>query len=764
MRTKLFILFFFISISIQAQLSKHEVSYLSECLLVKVNALRVENNLKLLSSDSSLVLAAELHSNYMARVNRLSHRESSSKTRTPSLRVGKYATDFELVGENILFIENKKKKLKDELIESIADKMFNNWKNSPKHYANMIHSSYELSGFGFAQNKRGKLYATHVLGTKGIVITGQLSENAFGVKPYSKSCDGFVSRRKNFVINMGNALHIYGDKVEMYYHSKDLIEEMLPNEGDGLAIDIVYKDQFDTDAENILDFSPIYDGVMLKPMYRSEVLKNNTAEGEFRLVSQIATIPTNLLGKKMQANLIYIKDGNCCEYIYPVNIPSGSYSLVDIKPKISNPKQFPFLKWGIVDNETLYFDFDRGKTSPVRKHEMVNIEGKLKDVQIVCYSSIEGDSLINLNLRTERASYIKNYLTKMLKKDKLVASVKTNENWSTLDFQLELLGLDSLKSKSHNELREFVATDTIHNWDSLLYVQRRSYATISYEGKLNASDSLYFEQNFTTAVSQGKIGLANRALAEIYKSGCANLFVFNPTEFEFIIAEPRLVQNTAAILSESYGYDFEKSVLFIRHWLKHEEELNADAKYNLCILYCKVVSEILDSWDVEKKVFAKIVSPTKIESMVSEFMGDENHNKLMLNYHLTAIDYYGQNNNKQGLKASFSFIESYFKKMILSIEDEIALCLFFNSWSRYDLTIKHLYARMQKKGFNEDAAFILAKTGMAYSASLTEEMRIKIMNRAFQFNKKRWCKWINNEFQILRHKEVKEVFCKECKE
>ncbi|WP_066632902.1 CAP domain-containing protein [Labilibacter marinus] len=745
-----------------AQLSTHEQNYLSDALFNKVNELRVSKKLEVLTEDSNLIKAAQLHSSYMARVNRLSHKESSSKLRTPSLRVKKFASNFELVGENILYVQNKKKHLKDDMMDALAQEMFTGWKESPGHYANMTHPNYELGGFGFARSTRGMLYATHVMATKGIVINGQKSDNAFGVKPADNSCNKFLQSRDNFVINMGNSLQTYGNKVEMYYHSKSLIDEMIPNAKDGIAIDLVTRDQFTCKSENIIDFSPVYDGVMLKPVYRDELFKNNTAESKFRFISEVGTIPDEFHEKDYKPNLIYIINGKVCRYNQPITIPRGRYSLQEIEPRIMHSKQYPLLKWGIVNSETMYFDFDRGMTSPVRENESLALEGKLKEVEIVSYSSIEGDSVKNSILQQERASYIKNYLKDLFGSDNVPTTVKAKENWETMDFQLELMALNDMRKKSHEELRKFVSIDTLHNWDSLLYIQRRSYATIFYEGKLNPSDSLYYQQNFHSGIHKSNVGISNRALAEIYKNNSLHFYLFHPSEMEFILSKPELVQNTAAILSKIYDFDLEQSVLFLRHWLNHPDDLTQDAKYNLSILYCQVVSYILHDWDVSNKVFEKIVNPHKIEDIISEFQGIQAFNQLILNYHLTAIKYFGQNNDAKGLNYSFGFIEKYFKQMALDIQDEIDLCLFYNSWSRYDLTIEMLLKRSKQKGFNEEAAFILAQTSMAYPSRLKEEELNKIMSRAFRFNKKRWCTWVDLNFQNLRYPKMKEIYCKEC--
>ncbi len=189
---------------------------------------------------------------------------------------------------------------------------------------------------------------------------------------------------------------------------------------------------------------------------------------------------------------------------------------------------------------------------------------------------------------------------------------------------------------------------------------------------------------------------------------------------------------------------------------------NSNLMVNIGNLYCIVVADILDSWDVNKKVFSKILSPDLVKDCISEFSDYEDYDKMLLNYHITASRYYGQNNDYTNLKESFDFIVDYFKNSSLNINDEIKLCLFFNNWSRYDLCIEFLKKRRNDPDFNEEAAFLLAQTSLGYPDVLTEEELSSIAKGAFHINKKRWCNWINREFQHQRNRMVKEIYCNEC--
>ena len=37
-----------------------------------------------------------------------------------------------------------------------------------------------------------------------------------------------------------------------------------------------------------------------------------------------------------------------------------------------------------------------------------------------------------------------------------------------------------------------------------------------------------------------------------------------------------------------------------------------------------------------------------------------------------------------------------------------------------------------------------------------------IMNKAYKFDAQKWCDWIQNDFQLLRNKNVKRMYCDKC--
>ena len=761
MRLLLCTLFLLLCTLLPAQLRDSDICLLNEVLFQKINALRIEQELQPLMQDSNLTQSATFHSTYMMRYGKLSHNQASRKTKTPKKRVNRFSDEFEMVGENILFLLEKKKRLKPERIEQLAEEMFQMWKNSPGHYANMIHPEFEYGGLGFARHENGKLYATNVFGKKGIKIPGQLSKRAFGVKPFVKQCQGLLSSYDNLVVNMGNSVEVFGSEVALYHHNMQTVKQIITGEKDGVAIDLVTSNQFCCGQENQVDMSEIYDGVMLKPVYKAQLFAANTAEGNYRLVADLGHVPEVLEGKEINANLIFIKDGKRCAYTVPQYIPSADYRLVAIEPRLHLPARMRLKTKGIISTEEIRFDFNRGVTTPAFTTGLTRKKGSVSSVEVFSNSSIEGDASGNQLLHEARGQYIQNYVERYLNSNSVDFVMHAHENWDLFYYQMELLGLKDVAARSREEIRRLVVTDTIINWDSLLHVQRRSYACIHYRGSWKCSDPLHYERNLQSALLANNYPLANLALVKMVQDEQQANFYLDQSMLDHLLTVPQLVQNASALLVRYDDAFIEEKVVFLRHWIGQAEILSPDAVFNLLILYNQTVSVLLDRWDVRASTLAKVVHPVKVKELMAKQAMDTG--VLLLNYHLVAINYYGQINEAVGIDASFSFITNYFKEQAMDFEDELMLCLFFNQWSRYDLTTQFLYNRIDTPEFNEQAAFILARTAMAYSRGFTEEELTIIMEKAYVFDSTQWCLWIKMNFQALRIPQVKAMYCEACR-
>ena len=137
----------------------------------------------------------------------------------------------------------------------------------------MTNPSYMFGDFGFDfDSKNGQICATQVFGKRSFIVNGQLSKNGFGLPYSNKTCENVY---ENDLTNMGNSIKIENDTVYLNHHNLKQVRDVLGDSNDGIVVDLVMENEFPCFKDNQLDVSPVYDGVMLKPIYYDELISNN---------------------------------------------------------------------------------------------------------------------------------------------------------------------------------------------------------------------------------------------------------------------------------------------------------------------------------------------------------------------------------------------------------------------------------------------------------------------------------------------------------
>ena len=762
-RLLLFLLFLLPVITF-SQLTDKDNAILRQELSERINNLRISKGLKPLIFNDTLKKAAVFHSTYMAKNDVLSHDQKQSKFATPAKRVLAFdGQEFERVGENVLYSTPQNFPIKKKEIILLAEEMFNSWKNSPGHYANMIEPEYVFGDLGFETHTNKRIvYATQVFGTKGYVVENQISKNSFGLVQAPKDCEKEYDEFSNLIMSIGNDLKIEGKEVVFYYHDISYFKKIFSGPNDGIAIDLVSKEQLKCGQPNQLDFSPMYDGILLKPYFSIEMLQNNRAESDYRVITKVGDIPENLKGDEYSPSVILIKNGKACKYLYPAEIPSKNYELRPFEPIVVDEPAIQLVTEGIVNSQIIHYDFKSNSTKAVYLPKIKNHSEKIHSIQINSFSSVEGNSIHNAELYNARANFIQNHIKSNLGLPLDLFTINAKENWDQMNFQLNYFELAELTKLSHDSLKIILVNrDKSIPWDSLLFAQRKSMAIINYKGQYIDGENLESlgEFNLRTAVALEDAALANKALYEMYHSqGYIPEILFEPQIVEFMKMQPKTVVNYAALLSIDYQYDPYLITSFIHSWLNRMEKLDQNARENMLHLYTLVGTHLLDNWDISAERLSNVIHPSKIEGFSSEIEKAE----LILNLHLTFIQYYSQVNDGPNISKSFYFIADYFKKHSLKKEDDVDLALFFNYYSMYNMAVTHLLSRFEKNGLDEDGLFVLAKTMNFANYNNESELYLKVHKKAIQSNPIRWCEWLNTDFQVKRNYEIKRLYCDSC--
>ncbi|UGS21992.1 CAP domain-containing protein [Flavobacterium cyclinae] len=758
----LFVSFLF-SISIFSQ-KEVEIDFkkLNSKVSILINNHRKSLKLKEFDKDTFLLKAAEDHSLYLKKLGFLSHEQKDVKKKNPSDRVNFYGgKKFSGFGENILFTSIKQEKYSDKELDKLAQTIFNQWKNSPPHYKNIINKDFDAADLGFFIDiKRNRIYATHVFGRKGIEIPNQLSENAFGLKVKNQKCKTIDFGTK---LHIGNSIQIEGENVILYYHDKQEFETIFSNPKDGIAIDFVEKEQMSCNKPNTFDISPIYDGVMSEPIYREELLKNNTAQNKYKLITNVGKVPSHLIGKEIVANVILIFDNCACEYVVPLQIKSKTIDLFPLDPIIELTNDASLSNKGIIYTEEILFEFDKNKVKS-NNESYYKLHHKVHSTQIYSYSSVEGNEISNKKLHNDRAAAIQKFA-----KDSLGIKIKPSiivaeENWEKCYIQLAMENMEYLASKPKNEIRKYINLKN-KDFETYLNEQRVSKLVVNYYGEIDKdsllkaqNSELFYDLNLKTAIFDKDYKKANLALSKIYSlefSSC----IFDEMVFNEIKTNPKLVQNATAVICKNFNQDYFKTTQFLKIWLEKFDSLPKNAQLNLLILYSRINSELLEKWDINFSKLTNVIKPVSVEN---KFITFKENKKLQSNFDYILLYYSNHINDYKNINEYFDRVYLSFKSNIKTKEDRMNLALFVNHWSVYSYSIALLKSEMNKPSFSKEEALLLAQTAALFFEENNAKTNQQVLNKVYQLNKKEWCEWQKENFNLLRNEQIKSDFCKKC--
>ena len=155
----------------KVEITKINYKTLESLLMEMINRERNKMGIRPLSENKNLAKAAAAHNQYMISNDILAHDEKNQQTSDVVKRVKIAGGQFNRVGENVQFSgfavrtsNGNKEVISPSYIDAATD-LYENWKNSPGHYRNLIDKNFNYCGTSIGwSNTKNALFATQVYG------------------------------------------------------------------------------------------------------------------------------------------------------------------------------------------------------------------------------------------------------------------------------------------------------------------------------------------------------------------------------------------------------------------------------------------------------------------------------------------------------------------------------------------------------------------------------------------------------------------------
>lgn len=733
----------------------------------KLNAHRKELGLKTLAYDHVLFRAAKDHADYLAKHDTLTHQQTTAGRQSPSKRVAYFKGTHDMIGENCLMIpvhtplynESTGKTYTVDNYDQLATQLFEMWKNSKGHYANMINEEYEAEGLSLSYiptNKR--VYVAQVFAKKAYTYAENLHAL---IKTYSfKERDDKLCKPVDEVqgLRLANRVIQQNGKFYLFLQNIEILKKAFNKPGDQIALDIIFRDQFTCKGDPMLNGSPHYDGILLKPVDFVELYKKN--EGiQGRLLAPICDIPESLIGKDFQVNVLLIRQSCLCEYQFPVEVESQDYPLIDLEPlwELSEEKVLPG-KFNTELTTRIYFEYDNPNIDSKLKSDICAEIGELapyvKKVSIQVFGSIEGDSTSNDVLNQHRIGSVKSMLNQCLKHPVIYTSSYT-ENWDDFLIDIQLTDHAYLANWDKPAVKAFFK-DTLAPPFLLQMLATHRYVDIRLElaGTYYATSSgRVLHYGISEALKTYDYQKAHVIQSEIirkYMKQKTSLEEISDFELDSLAKDlPFIINLLAAKCLNPYDELFLEKHAMESFFKKFSH--NTSAQYNYSIYAINYMAMTMDT----------IIHPERLQKMVDEcakLAPVSIVNTLRLNFELAAVQYYTYINQYSAMVKHLEMIKTLFGQTTFNEGTAYKLAMYFSHYNSLDWAVELLEPYLEK---NTEERFnhLYIAAGSIVLQDDYPNTYLKYLDRYVKKYPKEFKKWIDENYQLLRSDLFRDYYC-----
>ncbi|MDH5365840.1 MAG: CAP domain-containing protein, partial [Cyclobacteriaceae bacterium] len=308
-RTKIFIILFLFSITVNAQTPVYwydvDTEYLEYLVSNAVNEIRRDEDNPFLKNELHLKKAAQHHANYLIMQKKLRHEQNKSKWKTPQQRVEK------LGGKGFKVVENIIDGRLEPTYERTAENINKQWVLHSNKYRNITNPSYTLTGVGVAVNKNGRVVVVQLFSTptqkeslvelRPSLKLPNVNYLPYKIKPYSpnKEVDDIMSEIK-----------LLSKDGRISSTTPKLIKELFRHRNDGIVQEVVVKKSVDCNSDtyytsyNERNDNSSINGRLYTPYYRKDLIRNENFKYrkevfEKNKISSIRKAKLNISKKKV---------------------------------------------------------------------------------------------------------------------------------------------------------------------------------------------------------------------------------------------------------------------------------------------------------------------------------------------------------------------------------------------------------------------------------------------------------------------------------
>jgi hypothetical protein len=594
---------------------------------------------------------------------------------------------------------------------------------------------------------------------------------------YCQPCIQIIQSMPKEVL-FGVSINPKGD-VYFSISNKEWFDKIFKNNSYGISIDIVSKDRYNC-ANKVETLSEMPRGILLQPMYRQDMLDAEEEGYQNAIVIKVGKVPTKLMGKKLEGNIVILNGTYICYYTNFLNIDRSVWQLLPMglftdsllnnnennNDKVKNDFftyskkieiKIPFEKASATFNSIylkgLYDSLELSKY-------------KIRKAEIRTYSSVEGPEQTNYLLMKRRADTIikalKNYEPTLNR-----IKVLTAENWVDFFTDIEQTNYTGLLDLSKTDIKQKLTDKTIaKNLEAILSKQRKAFVTVYLESKTEVSktNNDVLLTNFNDAIKKDNIQEARKIQKEI-----AERIMDNKIPFTYMSdLEVPETKACASLLSDREAYKYllkatnEYEALKSFEALKKLDPTNGRINYNICALRFFM-------WQFGNDSASRKLLLPDINKLEGLGINKTLVKRMLINYQILKSEENMQKGNYSGKDSAVNTIRTIYRDVNWSDEDIYSIAKYYAYYAHYDWALEITTPRVDKLDVREDLVFYYVNLLFFNPSNFDDDAFRKATLNALNLNRKRFCNFFlpthegGAGMQLLEYETLKDKYCDACK-
>lgn len=588
-----------------------------------------------------------------------------------------------------------------------------------------------------------------------------------------KKCEGSIQLFNNKPEDVLMGVHAKGSELFFLISDPNWMDKLWIKAYDGIAVDIVSKDQYECNSRKVFKPTDYYRGFTLDPVFKKKFDKTKTVTQEGYVVFKVGEIPEPLLNKEIEFNLIFIKNKNYCLYHQFYEIVGHKWKLLKTGLFVDTTTQLSAIDDAIIKNKEFKFEipFKKNKYDYSAKDikpiydSLALYNYNIKSVKIEAYSSLEGDKQSNKLLQSNRASSIADAI-KQFQNESIQTDIRTAENW--VDFFNDIkntkyanwstLNKSTIKSK----LRDQKIVDEL---EPILKYHRKAVLYLKLEKRY---DSIFSNSNeiiklFNQSINSRDFTQALKIQRSVYNFIKRDILPRNLIDK----LEIPLSRDYALLYSNKIAFEYDLKTEDLTSALAEFKKLldivpdNPQVTYNVCALSLKLL------------LFGDpLTAPDKLLGLISRLpnLGLENSlsDRLLVNYYIIMSERYQYQRKYQMKNDLVKKIYSIYRKMKISSDDALSIAKYFASYQKLSWATTLLKPYINKIDTEEDLLFYYINLTIIRPKIVGTSAYRTLMLNAINKNRNRFCALYNASqqggvtFQLLDNLFLRKTYCENC--